>query len=822
MKTIYSLLCVFALGLINVSNVVAQNYCPGSDVIGSGYNVFGEYASTSSVKSPLFDLSKMNVKQMGDNKTYNIPDLLSLKYVNKKEYKVSEGRSLRDYARSINASAGMKYEGLLFEGSIETRFGSDFSSTSSNYFFTIRDLIWIWKVGIDETKKYDLKKYLKADAKNAIDTWPIDRLFNVYGTHFVAAGYFGGAMDYNLSERVSTTEERKSVSATVEAKRKSLSGNVSSSVNTGQVNSNFAKNIKIQACGGDVQYVNKTSANNNNQYNLWVGSVPSQSVLVDFAEDGLMPIWDLASTTARKNKIKSAFLRKLKSHPLPEANASFMLTQDQVFYIRPLNNTSKYWDIPGYGYNAKTDGATLELYIKDNVDNGLQGPDRFIKFIPHPTRDGLVYIQPQHSDYVLTVEKRKSSSGSSSSASVSRSGSASATAAGGSGSSYALVLKKKSKTNNSQLFKLMEDKEENTYKIQTADGKLFVMDTGSKTVGLGKKSNSSKQVWYLEAANPRTQMSYLPVTVISLENVANHRYIDVPGGPGHQQGRGGKLQLWDMHRQVDRYFEMTQSKGTKGVFSLSPLHGPWVFDIAGGSKSKNAALQLWDKNGSSAQYFRFVYAGAPLTFYIENVNSGLRIQADQGQIHGNGSKLTQQSASAADNQKWKVHMDFEKVIPPSNQSFYIKCARSNKYMDLPGDGNANTNQRGMDYQIWDLGNPNEGDRKFKFSRAGGKWCTIKAQNGGRRVDVDGGVGDEGKAIQIWDANNGNAQKFMIMPLGADKFMMVTRFGKAWDVVGGVNNNGNKVKQYNAHGKDNQQFQLIYADGPKKGQVYRFW
>lgn len=44
-------------------------------------------------------------------------------------------------------------------------------------------------------------------------------------------------------------------------------------------------------------------------------------------------------------------------------------------------------------------------------------------------------------------------------------------------------------------------------------------------------------------------------------------------------------------------------------------------DITGGSKDNGANVQLWNKNGSTAQQFTFVKAGGGW-WYIKNVNSG--------------------------------------------------------------------------------------------------------------------------------------------------------------------------------------------------------
>ena len=115
------------------------------------------------------------------------------------------------------------------------------------------------------------------------------------------------------------------------------------------------------------------------------------------------------------------------------------------------------------------------------------------------------------------------------------------------------------------------------------------------------------------------------------------------------------------------------------------------------------------------------------------------------------------------------------------------------------------------------------DRMFKISPSGDhSWVHMVVQNGGRYVDVQGGKSDNGQAIQLYDKNGSNAQKFAILFTSPTTFVLITNFWKAVDAKGGnINDNGTPLIQWNTNYGAAQQFQLIYADGPKKGQVFNF-
>ena len=83
MKLITTLiLSCFSLALF------AQSF-PGQDIIGKGYNVFGEFANNKSIQPyPLFDFSRMSKSQ---SQGYTVPRRVFLKEVNEHIVETIEG-----------------------------------------------------------------------------------------------------------------------------------------------------------------------------------------------------------------------------------------------------------------------------------------------------------------------------------------------------------------------------------------------------------------------------------------------------------------------------------------------------------------------------------------------------------------------------------------------------------------------------------------------------------------------------------------------------------------------------------------------------------
>ena len=796
-RNVFLILVLAFLAFTNKSN--GQNQCPGITVVGRGYDIFGEYANNKSVKEQLFRNENFQTAPMDDGQEYKVPDIMKLKYINEKDYKTTEGSSLRQYASSISAELGLEYDGLTFGGSIDSRFGKDKSGETKNYFYTITDWTRVWEAYVNPAKAENLRQYLTADAKTAIDNWTPEKLFEVYGTHYVNSGYFGGAMEFNLSEEFSNKREAMAITVSVKAKYASVSGNTSVSYNNKEVNESFKSNVKIYARGGDVQYANKSSVGDNSQYNLWVQSIPTKAVLIDFKKGSLVPIWTLAVNQQRKSILEAAFKKMLATHLLPEGNSSAIMMADELFYVRSVAE-NKYWDLGGFHYYAGGQGTKIQLYEKDINPEGKQGADRFIKIIPHVTKSEFVFFQPQHSDFVADIIGGVKTPGAE------------------------LQLWNKGENNYAQMFKMIEvDGQANTFYIENAASGLYLTAKSGK-ITQETKTGDDNQKWVFEPANAVLEMADIPAEIISIENLASRgKFMDIPGAAPNQQGKGAKIQLWVMDHDPDRYFRL-QSSAEAGYYFLYPMNSTFAFDIEGGKTNNGALLQIWDSNKSSAQSFRFEYAGSPLTYYIIHKGSNKVLDANNSRIAQDGCPIQLWNKTNSDNQKWKLTIARLWQIPPKEQNFYIKSAYIDKYFDLPGDEKAG-NANGKEFQMWGM---DEGkDRIFKILPTGDhSWINIQAQNGGRFLAVPGNSNKEATTLILYDKTNGDDQKFAIMFTSPTTFVLRTHNWKATDIKGGGSDdwkqNGAKLMQYNDHYGKNQQFQLIYADGPKKGQAFNFF
>lgn len=471
--------------------------------------------------------------------------------------------------------------------------------------------------------------------------------------------------------------------------------------------------------------------------------------------------------------------------PIPE---EFNELQD-IYFLRNAAD-SLYIDIPGYHFNAENqNGAQVNMY---KIDRGI---DRFIKIIPAEEKE-YVFLQPQHSDRVIDV-------------------------AGGSKEPGGKVhLWNWNPKNPNQMFrKVSVGGKSNVFYLQSKVSGLYLTSNGnSHSITQQEFARSKNQQWTFEPAFA-SDMASVPAETYAFKNVMANRYTDLAGSGANTAGKDTHIKLWDMDHGPDRYNMLIKSH-IDDYFFIQPLHSQYVWDIEGGSHANGAKLQLWDLNHSGAQQFRFIFAGSPMTFYIQHPSSGKYLDASKGNIEINGCPIQLWDRHGKANEKWKLTHVPKWQMPPKNQSFYVKSAYSDKYWDIGGSG-SETNKNGKKVIIWSL--DNGADRKYRFIPSGDhSWVFVQIQNGDRVFDIVGKGGKNGEQIQIWDKQGSNDQKFAVQFTSPTTFSVRTKAWKSIDMKGGkIHNNGTHLIEYSTNYSAAQQFQLIYADGPKKGKVFNF-
>lgn len=82
-----------------------------------------------------------------------------------------------------------------------------------------------WRISLDTRNMDKLKSILEPQFKQDIDNMEVMKLFETYGTHYIASAYIGGRADFTSISTMSGSTKTSDISLAVEAKYKAVSGN---------------------------------------------------------------------------------------------------------------------------------------------------------------------------------------------------------------------------------------------------------------------------------------------------------------------------------------------------------------------------------------------------------------------------------------------------------------------------------------------------------------------------------------------------------------------------------------------------------------------
>ncbi|MBQ9021664.1 MAG: RICIN domain-containing protein [Eggerthellaceae bacterium] len=220
-----------------------------------------------------------------------------------------------------------------------------------------------------------------------------------------------------------------------------------------------------------------------------------------------------------------------------------------------------------------------------------------------------------------------------------------------------------------------------------------------------------------------------------------------------------------------------------------------VLDVAGGSKSAGANVQLYKANNTLAQYWRAVYKGNGVYQFVNLKNSNKL--GVPGQLK-NESNVSMQSSK---NIGWKI-------VKNSNGSYSLIPAQNSKMrLDVTGALTGN----GTNIQIYETNNTEA--QKFYFVKQAGLTAAYKQgktlaadiyeiaplDNNKLRIDIQGQTGAARANVQLENKSKSATQKFQLSYKGNGLYQF-TDIGsaKVLDVAGGSKAAGANIWQYKSN------------------------
>lgn len=236
-------------------------------------------------------------------------------------------------------------------------------------------------------------------------------------------------------------------------------------------------------------------------------------------------------------------------------------------------------------------------------------------------------------------------------------------------------------------------------------------------------------------------------------------------------------------------------------FSLSD--GTYYIDSIGKDSSsvtvcEDGSLSLYGAQGTADQRFILESAGSG-AYRIKNESTEQYLTVADGNAQS-GSLVVQAAYAQDDSQLWHVRA--------SDNGFYIQSALGNWVLDLSGGSTTD----GTPICIWA---PNKSTaQRFTFASASAVTTdtafAIKSVLDPQLVmDIYGGSSDNRARLQIYNANNSQAQMFTFKQVGNGLYEIVNvNSDKPFEAQGGSVSNGGAISQYSSNGTCAQHWSIV--------------
>jgi len=346
--------------------------------LGKGYRGYQYYANPKSCTLPLFDLSDHRVVDIQEGTHY--------------QGRFASGETKYQFYEqfSANVSAAGSYNG--FSGEITGTFDDKTLNNRRNSFATAHTTHSYYRLTVSN------EATLLPSVVNDLATLDPALLFEKYGTHYLKSIYIGGRVSFSSHmDRTQVTQGLQVEAAVKASYAKAVEGAASAKGVKESDIAHILRNKKIDVMGGDTalasQIINSTGEPSDS-YNAWASTVPDYMSIADFADGGLVPIYELVTDNARQAVLKAAWTAYMAKQTSDVLDGKEPVAVKKNSHFRLYSEDGEY--VGGAPYNAsfafyypKLSGTGQKLQLGGNKEALQSGHVVKIK-TTEKFKDGLI------------------------------------------------------------------------------------------------------------------------------------------------------------------------------------------------------------------------------------------------------------------------------------------------------------------------------------------------------------------------------------------------------------------------------------------------
>jgi len=330
-------------GLVGNHNNLASGGDGKNDVLGYGYNVLGEYANASAATYSVIDVDRLKIDQ---------PTRVEWDLSTKQEGTLEAGSDAVSYLKKLTTrfsnTFGADFLGLsLFRATITSTY-SNTDSYSSKYIYSSYNLKIQQKRVKFNAPNDLLQNYLDPAFLTDVQNQSPEYIVNRYGTHVLTDIILGAKLSVMYQSESSKSDKITASTAGIDVGVKTIF-----KINTGytydgnDVRENTNQKLHYKTIGADPsksligEIVIGNGANPNPVPNVVISGWQStskveNSVMIDIAPNGLIPIYDLIPDQSKALAVKNYIIQFLTANQVSLTPTTF------YEYYNPVTNRHAY------------------------------------------------------------------------------------------------------------------------------------------------------------------------------------------------------------------------------------------------------------------------------------------------------------------------------------------------------------------------------------------------------------------------------------------------------------------------------------------------
>ncbi|MFB6454558.1 MAC/perforin domain-containing protein [Chitinophaga sp. Hz27] len=281
------------------------------DLLGYGYDATGQFANAASATFPVLDITKLENESLSSILLESAPS---------QEYVEDYGENAYQYSKRISTKVEATGAYSIFKATISYNYNGADAFNAKYIYGSYNLLVKQKRVRLNATKEF-LASYLTAGFKSAVQTMTAAQLISNYGTHVLVDLYTGAKMDIMYQAETNSRNGSSAASGGVRVAVGSIFNiNVATSTDVSNASQNYSRKLIYKTRGGDpskglVGQINLDQNAPQVNFAQWQNScTPANSVLIDIAPKGLIPLYEFITDANKKAEVMNYITQYLQNN----------------------------------------------------------------------------------------------------------------------------------------------------------------------------------------------------------------------------------------------------------------------------------------------------------------------------------------------------------------------------------------------------------------------------------------------------------------------------------------------------------------------------